>query len=103
VTLDQDGEILAVGPERSFETDGVTFRSSLAPNLTHFGSRTSFAGATFDNDVDHLTRFIDDPSSLKPMDPDRNDLAEGRVLGMPDYGLDEDEIGAVVRLLRSWE
>ena len=92
-----------VGPTRDLLVDGVTFRSSLAPNLSHFGSRTSFAGATFEKDAAHLSAFIDDPSSLKPMSPDRNDLDQGRILGMPDYGLDPQEIADVVALLLSWE
>ena len=33
------------------------------------------------------------------MDPDRNDLAAGRVLGMPDFGLSEGEIDGLVALL----
>ncbi len=112
VTVDQGDEIATVGPERFIEVDGEVFRSSRAPNLSHFGSRTSFAGATFDNDVEHLSAFIDKPSALKPMDPDRNFIPtdeeeaageRARILGMPDYGLDEGEIDAVVRLLRSWD
>ncbi len=116
VTIDDGGAIVTFGPSipdrgLTLTVDGVDFKSSRAPNLTHFGSRSTFAGATFANTVEHLSSFIDDPSSLKPMDPDRNELRtvdeikdgqRDRILGMPDYGLDQAEIDAVVRLLRSW-
>ncbi len=103
VTVDEGGAVSAVGPERSVEVDGITFRASLAPNLTHFGSRTSFGGATFDNDTEHLARWLDNPSDLKPMDPDRNDIPAGRILGMPDFGLESDTISDLVTLLQSWK
>ena len=99
-----DGDsVLTVGPDRFVEYDGVTFRASLAPNLTYFGSRTTLGGATFENDTEHLTQWIDNPSDLKPMDPDRNDISAGRILGMPDFGLNTEEIAALVTLLESWE
>ncbi len=102
-TVLQDGEIVTVGPDRFVEVDGVTFRSSLAPNLTHFGGRTSLGSATFENDTEHLTRWIDNPADLKPMDPDRNDIPAGRILGMPDFGLNVGEIADLVALLQSWK
>ena len=102
-TVIDGGEVVTVGPERFVDVDGVTFRSSLAPNLTHFGSRTSLGSATFDNDTEHLTRWIDNPSDLKPMDPDRNDIPAGRILGMPDFGLSGGEIADIVALLQSWK
>lgn len=39
---------------------------TIAPNLTHFGSRTSLAGATFDNTPVNLAKWIKDPPALKP-------------------------------------
>jgi hypothetical protein len=35
------------------------------------------------------------------MRPDRNDLAAGRILGMPDFGLTEDQIDGLLALLGS--
>ena len=111
-TVTEGGAITTIGPDRFLEVDGTTFRASIAPNLTHFGSRTSFGGATFENDVEHLTAWIDNPADLKPMAPERNffpdpvEAEEGqqmRMLGMLDYNLDELEIADVVTLLRSWE
>ena len=38
----------------------------IGPDLTHFGSRTTMAGATFDNTPDHLAAWIRNPEALKP-------------------------------------
>lgn len=75
----------------------------LAPNLTHFASRTTFAGAILESTAQHLAEWIDNPSDLKPMDPDRNDIAAGRILGMPDFNLNADEIAGLVAMLQGWE
>jgi cytochrome c oxidase subunit 2 len=80
---------------------GTSANAQLAPNLTHFASRTAFAGATLDNTEDHLRQWLRDPSSLKPMTPDRNDLAAGRVLGMPDLGLTEQQIDELIAFLET--
>ena len=37
------------------------------------------------------------------MAPELNDLSEGLILGMPDYGLDERQIQELVELLESWK
>ena len=81
--------------------DGTEATVTLAPNLTHFASRTSFGGATFANTEQHLREWLRDPSALKPMDPDRNDLAAGRVLGMPNFGLTEEQIDGLIALLET--
>jgi cytochrome c oxidase subunit 2 len=81
--------------------DGTEATVNLAPNLTHFASRTSFGGATFANTEQHLREWLRDPSALKPMDPDRNDLAAGRILGMPDFGLTEEQIDGLIALLET--
>ncbi|HSM02493.1 MAG TPA: cytochrome c oxidase subunit II [Acidimicrobiia bacterium] len=81
--------------------DGTAATANLAPNLTHFASRTSFGGATFANTEAHLREWLRDPSALKPMDPDRNDLANGRVLGMPNFGLTEEQIDGLIALLET--
>jgi cytochrome c oxidase subunit 2 len=82
---------------------GTSANEQLAPNLTHFASRTAFAGATLDNTQDHLRQWLRDPSSLKPMTPERNDLAAGRVLGMPDLGLTEQQIDELIAFLETLE
>jgi cytochrome c oxidase subunit 2 len=81
--------------------DGTSASSQLAPNLTHFASRTSFGGATFANNEEHLREWLRNPPGMKPMDPDRNDLAAGRILGMPDFGLTEEQIDGLIALLET--
>jgi cytochrome c oxidase subunit 2 len=71
----------------------------LAPNLTHFGSRETFGSATFVNARDHLAQWLANPADLKPMDPDRNDISAGRILGMPNLGLSSEEIAGLQELL----
>ncbi len=46
---------------------------------------------------------IRNPADLKPMRPDQNDLANGRILGMPDFGLSEAEIDGLIALLEAWK
>ena len=66
--------------------------STLAgPNLTHFASRTTFAGVLFKNDAENLRNWIDNPPAMKP----------GAT--MPDYGLSSEEIDAVVAYLQTLE
>ena len=38
----------------------------LAPDLTHFGARTTLAGGLLENNSEQLRRWIRDPSSVKP-------------------------------------
>ena len=100
--VDDGAGVEVLGRGRSITVDGVTMDTVLAPDLTHFGSRSTFGGATLDLTRDHLAAWLDNPSSLKPMDPDRNDIAAGRILGMPDLGLTEQEIFDLVELLEEW-
>ena len=92
-----------IGPVRTLEVDGVTFTSSLAPNLAHFGQRNTFGAGTFENTSEHLAEWLADPSSIKPMRPELNDIANGRILGMPNFNLTSDEITNLIALLEGWE
>jgi cytochrome c oxidase subunit 2 len=83
--------------------DDEEFHAALAPDLTHFGGRTTFAGASFDNVDEHLAAWLRNPSDLKPMDPDRNDIPAGLILGMPNFNLDDQQIAGLLALLDSWE
>lgn len=99
-----DGVAEVVGPElRTTTVEDETFNLALAPDLTHFGGRTSFGGAVFDNLPEHLSQWLANPADLKPMDPDRNDIPAGRILGMPNLNLDDGEIAGLIALLESWE
>ena len=71
--------------------DGTDAQGTTAPNLTHFASRTTFAGALFENDTANLRRWIDDPPAVKP----------GSL--MPDYNLTPEQIDAVVAYLQTLE
>ncbi len=104
VTLeDVEGEVVTYGPERYIQGGDREYVSSFGPNLTHLYSRTTFGSGTFPLDYSHLFTWIDNPQNLKPMDPDRNDLASGLVLGMPSLGLSDEEIAEVILLLETWD
>ncbi|MFP5351381.1 MAG: cytochrome c oxidase subunit II [Actinomycetota bacterium] len=70
---------------------GTDAKGRSAPDLTHFASRGTFAGAMFENNTENLKAWIDDPPGVKP----------GSL--MPDYGLSSDEIDAVVAYLQTLE
>ncbi len=59
----------------------------IGPNLTHFGSRTTFAGAIFPNTPGELAAWLRDP-------PARKAGAD-----MPNLGLSEQEVQALVTYL----
>ena len=71
--------------------EGTDAKGTSAPNLTHFASRETFAGALFENNAANLRRWIDNPAAVKP----------GAL--MPDYGLSAQEIDAVVAYLETLE
>jgi cytochrome c oxidase subunit II len=99
----EDGDAGAVlGDEQAIQVDGTTFSAQYGPDLTHFGSRSTLAAAVLTNTAEHLAEWIDDPSDVKPMMPQRNDLETGRILGMPSYGLDGAQIDELVALLEGW-
>jgi len=91
-------QAMVAAPDGGVSIIGV----SLAPDLTHFGSRTTLGARVLDNTAEHLAQWLDNPSSVKPMAPELNDFDTGRILGMPDYGLDADEIAELVALLEGW-
>ena len=68
---------------------GTEAQGATAPDLTHFGSRTTFAGAIFDNEEKELAAWLRNPPAVKP----------GAL--MPDYGLSEDQIQSLVTYLMS--
>ena len=70
---------------------GTDAQGTLGPDLTHFMTRDTFAGATFENTTENLKRWIDNPPGMKPG------------VQMPDYGLSSQEIDAVVAYLQTLE
>src|SRR5713226_8834172 len=61
----------------------------IGPNLTHFGSRDLIAGGVLPNDPAHLATWLSNPQAVKP----GND--------MPQLGLPQDQINALVAYLES--
>ena len=68
---------------------GTDAAANTAPDLTHFASRETFAGAMFDVNEENLAEWLRDPPAMKP----------GAL--MPDYGLSEEEISSLVAYLMS--
>ncbi len=96
------------GPDDDYEGEDIPATSGNAPNLTHLMSRRHFAGNMFplyldDSDAEsplpegtvdagELSRWLKDPSAMKPMDPNNNQ-------GMPNYQLSYDDIEKLVAFL----
>lgn len=70
---------------------GTDAAARTGPDLTHFASRDTFAGALFDNNTDELRRWLADPPGVKP----------GSL--MPDYGLSSEEVDRLIEFLQSLE
>lgn len=66
----------------------------VGPNLTHLQARTRFAGAIFELNEKNLRRWLRDPPGMKPMNP-----ANGQ--GMPNLGLNENEITQLIAYLET--
>jgi cytochrome c oxidase subunit II len=90
-----DGRRSCVECHQAWGGDGPR-NPSIGPDLTHLMSRNEFAGAIFELNEDNLAAWLRDPLAMKPMQPERG-------IGMPDLGLDEDEIEALVAYLMSLE
>ena len=107
VLLDTEGRprIIDFGVSRTLDADPSDADDELSRALPAKFSRTTFGGASFDNTTEHLRAWLANPSDLKPMDPDRNDLAATppRVLGMPNFGLSNSEINGLIALLEGWD
>jgi cytochrome c oxidase subunit 2 len=78
--------------------DGVQgMAGTVGPNLTHFGSRTTFAGAILRNTPANVARWLFDPQAVKP----GNDMDIGPG-GQPGRSaLSEQQIAVLVRYLES--
>jgi cytochrome c oxidase subunit 2 len=64
-----------------------------APDLTHFASRTSFAGGIFTQTEGNLRRWLSDAPAQKP--------GSKMPAGIAEMGLNEDDITALIAYLRS--
>lgn len=63
----------------------------VGPNLTHFASRTSFAGSIFDNTDANLRKWLADPQGVKP----------GNKMLIPGGRLSPDEITKLIAYLNT--
>jgi len=61
----------------------------VGPNLTHFGSRDLIAGGVLENNPQNLALWLHNPQDVKPGSD------------MPDLGLSQDQINALVAYLES--
>ncbi|MGH8994289.1 MAG: cytochrome c oxidase subunit II [Acidimicrobiia bacterium] len=68
--------------------------SRVGPNLTHLKARDRFAGYVFDNNRENLRKWVDNPSAMKPMRPEKG-------TGMPDQGLSPEELDRIVAFLET--
>jgi cytochrome c oxidase subunit 2 len=68
---------------------GTAAQAEVGPNLTHFGSRQTLAAGILDNAPDNLARWLKNPQAVKP----------GSL--MPNLGLPDDDITALVAYLQS--
>jgi cytochrome c oxidase subunit 2 len=101
-----------INDEQFEEEGGTTLVAGEAPDLTHFATRTSFAGGTFDlwedTDGDGIVEFdevggelnradleawLRDPPGQKPMAPEAR--------GMPNLELQEEQIDQLVAFLET--
>ncbi len=60
-------QVFMTGPCIGCHTvDGTKAQGKIGPNLTHFASRSVFAGATQTNNTENLRRWLTDPQQVKP-------------------------------------
>jgi cytochrome c oxidase subunit 2 len=68
---------------------GTTAQGVVGPNLTHFASRTRFAGETYVNNTTNLTNWLNNPAAMKPG------------VDMPKLGLTSTQIRELIAYLQS--
>jgi cytochrome c oxidase subunit 2 len=68
---------------------GTSAQGIIGPNLTHFASRTRFAGETFVRTTNNLTRWLQNPPGMKPG------------VDMPKLGLTSTQIKELIAFLQS--
>lgn len=85
--------------------EGTNARGRVGPDLTHFGSRTTFAGAWVQNTEENLKTWIHDPATLKPgvTTYANQQIGNGTLISrMPAYpNYSDAELTAIARYLLS--
>jgi len=69
-------------------------QGDIGPNLTHFASRSCFAGCIFETNDTNLRRWLRNPPAEKPMNPDNGQ-------GMPNLNLTEEAITQLIAYLNT--
>lgn len=83
-------QVFATGPCVGCHTiRGTNAKAKIGPDLTHFGSRQTIAGAILENNPKNLAMWLHDPPAVKP----------GSL--MPNYHLTNDQVNALVAYLES--
>ena len=77
--------------ESTLAEDGTSPQPATGPNLAHFATRETFAGAIFENNTENLKKWLAGPPDVKP----------GAT--MPDLGLTSEQIDDLVAYLQSLE
>jgi cytochrome c oxidase subunit II len=72
---------------------GTPAQAKVGPDLTHFGSRTTFAGAIFESTERNLRRWLEDAPAVKP--------GSKMLSGLKDMGLTQEDITALIAYLQS--
>jgi cytochrome c oxidase subunit 2 len=73
--------------------EGTKGEGETGPDLTHFASRTTFAGAIFVNNEENLRRWLIDAPAEKP--------GSKMPAGKATMGLDDDDIDALIAYLQT--
>ncbi|HUX86081.1 MAG TPA: cytochrome c oxidase subunit II [Chloroflexota bacterium] len=83
-------QVFATGPCVGCHTiNGTAAKAKIGPDLTHFGSRTTMAGAIMANTPQNVAMWLHDPPGVKP----------GSL--MPNYHLTDDQVNALVAYLET--
>lgn len=69
--------------------EGTPAQGAVGPNLTHFASRTTFAGAILENNADNIRTWLKNPPAVKP----------GSI--MPNLNLSDDDITSLTAYLQT--
>lgn len=78
--------------------DGLDYKGTVGPDLTHLASRETIAGATLELNSENLAKWIHDPNALKPNSAN----VDGQTpVGMPTLGLTDEEIDTLVAYLET--
>ena len=86
------GKGTCIGCHTLIGVEGAVAR--VGPNLTHLMDRKTFAGATFEITTQNLHDWIENPSAMKPMRPEKG-------TGMPKIPLSDTEINQLVAFLET--